>query len=142
MTLNDIRVNNCFVGANKEDLTKLVDKWSSIDNSELLSVTVTDYKPVASSSDYAIFTTEESSLANLFNIKKDDVEDKLKKLDVARKVVAITNANWQKEKEKYKDKIKHKEKYVHIDEPTIDNGGSKIKEQMQDLFTDEIIEIS
>lgn len=141
LDIASIRINNCFVEPTKEALNNLLDIWKNMDNKKLSAIKIEDYKPVASSQRYAIFTSEEDSLANLFNIKAMDIEKVLKKSDVDIRVVAITAEQWAKEKEKYRNKLKNKKKYEYIDEPE-QKDNSNMKKEVEDLFTDKVVEIS
>lgn len=138
----DIRINNCFVEVKKDALKELIELWKNIDSSSFNSINHKDYTPVASSSSYAIFSAEEESLAKLFNMKSDEVEKILKKKIGPLKVVAITTKKWNIEKEKYKENIKNKKNYEYIEEPLKKDDSKKYKDQANDLFTENIIEIS
>jgi len=142
MSLVDIRINNCFVGANKEFLANIQSKWNNIDITKINSINIYDYKPVASSSEYTIFTAEEDSLVHLFNIKCSDIESMLKKENIPIKVVAITNEKWKQEKEKYIKNLKNNITYQKIEEPKPKDDSINIKCQLNDLFSEQIIEIN
>lgn len=142
LSIKEIRTNNCFVEACKEELKKLIDFWSTLENGSIKSIDIKDYTPVASSSTNAIFTAEEGSLADLFNIKHLDIEKILKKNKINVKVIALTHEEWNAEKNKFKIRLKNKEPYQYIDEPKVQNDGEKIKNQVEDLFTEKLIEIS
>lgn len=141
LTLTEIRINNCFVDANKSALNALSDLWDTLKES-INVVNSKDYKPVAASPTYAIFTTDENSLADLFNIKKDEIEKTLKKSKNPLKVVAVTTDEWAKEKEKYKTQIKKGIKYSFIEEPAPKDDGAEIRGQLEDIFTEKVVEIS
>lgn len=141
-TIPQIRINNCFAGANKESLKNLTDLWNGLDKNKLTAVNIEDYRPVAASSDYAIFTADESSLADLFNIKKELIEKHLKKNKIVIKIVALTEKTWQKEKQEYIKKKKSGQTYCLINEPPTEDDTSEIKGQLGDLFTEKIVEIS
>lgn len=123
-----VRINNCFVDAKKEELenTKTVFK-NLIDNSAFehsISSLLMDVVPVAASSDYAIFETNNIRIADNLNEKKNIIEDKLNK-----KIVFITAESWQDEKTKYIANVKAGIKYQLLDdnfdtseELTITNG--------------------
>lgn len=123
-----VRINNCFVNAKKEELenTKNVFK-NLIDNSAFehsISSLLMDVVPVAASSDYAIFETNNIRIADNLNEKKNIIEDKLNK-----KIVFITAESWQDEKTKYIANVKAGIKYQLLDdnfdtseELTITNG--------------------
>ncbi len=142
LTLTEIRINNCFVEPSKEALNTLTTKWSELDTEKIKSLDIRDYKPVAASPNYAIFTAEENSLANLFNIKKDEIEKALKQNDLTTKTIAITAEDWQKEKEKYKNNLKSKKEYKYIDEPEFEEDSSELKKEAEELFTENLVEVS
>lgn len=141
LSITDIRINNCFANASKEDLNKITELWNTLENNKISSIEIKNYKPVAASSDHTIFIAEENSLANLFNIKHADIEKMLKKNKINTKIIAITNEDWKKEKEKYKSRLKAKIPYTIIEEPKIDDD-MEIKGQIETLFTEKVIEIS
>lgn len=141
LNLTDIRINNCFVDVNKDSLSNLTEKWNKLDEKKL-SIKKEEYNPVAASSSYAIFSTEEESLVNLFNMKCEEIEKALKKEELSIKVIAITLEQWQKEKNKYKNNIIKKIKYEFIEEPQVKDKGSKIKKEAEDLFTENVVEVS
>lgn len=139
ISLIDIRINNCFVDANKNDLQELIKNWNTISKGKPEDLDISDYKPVAASSSYAIFTSEDESLVNLFNVKCEDVEKFLKKNKITLKVVALTENRWNSEKEKYKVNVKKGNVYKHIDEPE----KKKIDDTIiKEIFDDKIIEVS
>lgn len=142
MNIIDIRINNCFVEVKKEALKELTEFWKNIDGNLFNSINPKDYNPVASSNSYAIFSAEEESLAKLFNIKSDEVEKILKKRIRPLKIVAITSKKWNAEKEKYKENIKNKKTYEYMEEPLKKDDSKRFKDQANDLFTENIIEIS
>ncbi len=142
LSLIDIRINNCFAGANKESLKISIETWQNIIKDKINFINAEDYTPVAASQDYTIFTAEESSLADLFNIKKEDIEKILKKNKLEIKVVALTDEAWKQEKEKYKVNIRSGHKYEYIDEPKEEEGDNELKNTAVGLFTDKLIEIS
>lgn len=138
----DIRINNCFVDANKGELKNLTGVWNSLDKDKLADIDLSEYKPVASSSKYAIYSVEEESLADLFNIKSETIEKLLNKNNINVKVVAISENRWQNEKEKYKKNIISKMKYEYIDEPQDKSRDLEIEGKINELFTDKPVEIA
>lgn len=138
----DIRINNCFAGAAKEQLTQISELWKNISEKSIPGIEAKDYKPVAASENYVIFAVEEDSLANLFNIKKIEIEKALKKEKRETKVVAITNKRWQSEKEKYRANLLQKKKYEIMEEPKMEEENSNIKKEAEDLFTEKLVEVS
>lgn len=143
LTVEKIRVNNCFVGAKKEELKAMTELWNNLDPKKLKAVNIEEYAPVAASIDYAIFTAEESSLVNLFNIKHADVEKLLKKSRGDIKVVALSKSEWTDAKQEYCKALKEKKVYNIIEEPEIKKDDKKeIENKLEDLFTDQLVEIS
>lgn len=141
-TLFEIRINNCFAEANKTALKNIIDLWNNIDKKKITAINADDYVPVAASEKYVIFTSDESSLVDLFNIKSELIEKFMGKNKCAIKVVAITNELWKKEKQDYIQKIKNGTKYELIEEPCKEDDSKEIKGQIENLFTDKIVEIS
>lgn len=139
LSIVDIRINNCFESADKESLQKITALWNSLLKDKLSELDVSEYKPVASSNKHVIFTSEDESLVNLFNMKSEDVEKMLKKAKMQVKVVAITESRWKDEKEKYKANVKKGYKYKYIEEPE-----KKITDdaEIKELFEDKLIEVS
>ncbi len=138
----DIRINNCFYGANKDSLNNAAKIWSNIQSEKIPSIDLNDYKPVASSDGVIIFISEEVSLANLFNIKATEIENLLKKFELETRVVAVSEERWLKEKENYKINLKNQKKYTLIEEPKKTDENIEIREKVNDLFTEKIVEIS
>lgn len=141
-TLTEIRINNCFVDVNKNSLNEIIEIWTEFGEKKISTLELTDYAPVAASENYVIFTSDEESLANLFNIKASEIEKQFKKKKKELKVVAISTESWTNAKEEYKQKLKRKEKYVYIEEPNIIDENLEMKAQLDDLFTEKIVEIS
>lgn len=143
MSIEKIRLNNCFVDASKNTLNDLIDIWNNkVDKSKFTAINPNDYKPVVASNNYAAFAAEESSLVDLFNIKSEIIEKQLKKNKIDIKVVALSNENWKKEKEEYIKKIKSGFKYELIQEPEKKEDIAEAKGQADALFAEKIIEIS
>lgn len=138
--LIEIRINNCFVDANRNSLAKLQKIWNDMDKSRVESIDLSIYTPTAASENYAIFKVEDSSLADLFNIKAETIEKQLIKNNITIKVVALSEKDWQKEKEQYKEKLQKNIKYRYIEEP-FENEYSKIGD-INNLFADSPIEIN
>lgn len=139
--LIDIRINNSFVEANKESLEKLSNIWNSIDKDKLADIDLSEYKPVVSSNTYAIFTSHEDSLVDLFNIKSETIESLLKKNKITIKVVAITTKRWEKEKKNY-IQSRGEKKYEYIDEPHKKKNDNVAPQELMEIFDKLPIEIS
>ncbi len=141
LSLWEVRINNCFVDANKEDLKQYTEKWLNLDSEQIDFIHIENYKPVVASSKYLIFTAEESSLKELFNMKIEEIEKVLTKNGLNVKVIAITTEDWNSEKEKYKTRIRNGYKYKLIDEKVFTEETSD-KNVIEDLFKDKLIEES
>ena len=138
----DIRINNCFCEADKESLKKLKEIWDDAKKQKVNNINLGDYTPIAASSTYAIFTTEDESLASLMNVNATAVEKIVKKLDFPAKVVGISSKRWDEEKKKYILSKQKGIKYEYIEEPSKKEKGNKIKEEVNEIFESEIVEIS
>lgn len=136
----DIRINNTFVEANKKSLENLCELWKSFGKGNLSGINLTEYQPVVASDKYSIFTVDEESLSDLFNIKSETIEKMLKKNDINIKVVAITNERWEKEKNEYV-KNRGKKKYEYIEEPQ-EKMDMKANEEIEKIFLDKTVEIA
>jgi len=137
----DIRINNCFVEANKESLKRVTNIWTSLDKDKLADIDLSEYKPVASSNKFTIFVAEEASLADLFNIKSETIEKLLKKNNFETFVVAISENRWKTEKENYVNNIKKKYKYEYIEEPNTNKNDVKIDGEITNIFATNLVEI-
>lgn len=141
LSVVEIRINNCFVEVSKEALSNFSEKWDALKKGKMAGIDLKNYKPVAASSTHAIFSAEEDSLAQLFNVKSVEIEKMLKEKGLDIKIVSISNENWLLERERYKNNIKSRKKYIYIEEPAIETELDGQKE-IEDLFTEKVVEIS
>lgn len=112
-----IRVNNCFVGAKKEDLIRFKALWTQSKNievfsPELLSL-VMDSDVVAASSDYLILTSKLDSNVNNINRNVGDIENSFHQ---NTKIVCLSNEEWTQEKKIYVANLKKGVQYQMIEE--------------------------
>lgn len=142
MDIIAIRINNCFVEANKNSLKRISDFWINIGKDSCKGLDLENFHPVVASETYTIFTVEEDSLADLFNIKSSTIEKILNEQGFNIKVVAVTGKRWDEERQEYLNNFKAKRKYEYMDEPSQENKIEKIEKQVKDLFDDKKIEIS
>lgn len=140
-TLKDIRINNCFVGVNKDALNNILSIWKDVVSSAISTINLSDYQPVAASSDYVIFMSEEDSLSKLFNVKTDEIEKYLEKNNHSLKVIAISAEEWNQAKNDYKKNIKNKQKYEFIEEPVEEEIKTESNKKANDLFNNELVEV-
>jgi len=141
-SLNDIRINNCFCKANKDDLNKIKTEWKSATEKNIKFKNIQSFSPVAASDEYIILAAEDESLVNLLNIKYEEIEKNLHKININQKIVALSNKQWINEKQKYILNIKNQTKYSIIEEPIKEDGSNEIKQQVDTIFNDKTIEIS
>ena len=115
----NIRINNCFVNAQKKYLDFIREKIDSINyltitNKKIHSL-ITDNQVVAASNNYIIFTTMNEHLALVANEEIKEIEKLLKgELDLDYKVIFISSERWKNEKQKYIENIKLNKKYEYI----------------------------
>lgn len=116
----DIRINNCFVGATKNNLNEMKNKWDEFINNlddALIKGIVTDTLVVAASNDYAIMEVTIPHGDIELNAKIDLFEDLFnKKYNFKYKFVFIDENKWQKEKLEYINNLKRGYKYTLIEE--------------------------
>ena len=137
----DIRINNCFVEANKESLENITKIWKALDKDKLADIDLSEYSPIVSSQTYTIFMSREDSLVDLFNIKSETIETLLKKNKLNTRVVAISQSRWETERKKYIEN-RGKKKYEYIDEPQEKMDEMAAKKEISDIFEELPIEIS
>lgn len=145
--LKKIRVNNCFVGAKKDLLTKNQQIWQeTIQNHNVdkrfLSL-ILDSQLVASSNANAIVVTKLASTANLINNQIDELEASLK---LSFHIIALSLEEWNKEKASYIQNLRNKQEYHYIDETTIEalkpvEKSNDIEEITTNVFNSDKIEI-
>ena len=110
-------MNNCFVGAKKEDLIRFKALWTQSKNievfsPELLSL-VMDSDVVAASSDYLILTSKLDSNVNNINRNVGDLENSFHQ---NTKIVCLSNEEWTQEKKIYVANLKKGVQYQMIEE--------------------------
>ena len=147
-----IRINNCFVNAKKEYLQEIKDNWSSftreLEDKTLLSLLI-DSNEVAASDRVAIITNFIEGTVNLINEKLEEIISEYnKKYNKDYKFIAITDEEWNKEREIYIQNIRNKHQYEYLDEPTpekeeieMKENSKKIEEVALDIFDKDKIEI-
>lgn len=107
----DIRINNCFVNANKNDLLKVKELWNTfinnIDNIALKGL-VSDTFVVASSDKYVIIVTTILHNEMELNKKSNEIESSFGN---NYKLVFISEDRWEREKREYIVKVRSGYKY-------------------------------
>ena len=148
--LKRIRVNNCFVNAKKEYLQKIRDTWDSfletLEDKTLLNLLI-DSNLVVASDKLAIISSSLEGTVALINNNLD----KLKKYydiysNTNYNFIAISDSEWQKEKQIYITNLKNNYKYEYIEEPVEKQEEPKESTSMEDialnLFDKDKIEIN
>ena len=122
----NIRLNNAFATANKQELEKDKEKFNKLNDYTFdqeigyLVCSLLDSKLRVSSEDYLVISYEYDSMVqeNIKLLKK--LTDVLKeKIDITKKISIISDELWEKEKKKYVTMLKNKEKYEIIEEPEL-----------------------
>lgn len=144
-----IRINNCFVNAKKEYLQEIKEKWNTFINNikdkNVLNLII-DCNVVAASDKIIILTTMVDGTASLINTELNKIEKNYNDIcNKNYKFIALTQNEWNKEKEIYISNLKNKVSYQYIEEPDT-NLESKINiDNMEkiayDIFDKEKIEI-
>ena len=134
--LVEVRINNCFVDAKKENLQLIRDKWEQFlkhikkNNKKLLSILI-ESEIVTASDKYAILSVGAESNVNLINESLDDITALFKELyDINCLFAAVSTDKWLIEKKKYIDNLKNKKAYKFIKEETV-----KSKKQISEAET-------
>lgn len=141
----DIRINNCFVNASKNYLTKLKELWidfvSNIEDA-LVKGLVTDTLVVTASDTYAIVEVTIPHKDREINNKLNDIEDLFNKYNNTKyKLVFIDTDKWNKEKSSYITNIKNGYKYTYKDEVKLDNKDEINMSELKDIFDIDKIEV-
>ncbi len=135
-----IRINNCFFGAKKEYLTKYQSLWSSLKNDltlkpDFLSFLL-DSSLVAASVDYAIISSKLESTANLINSRLDEFEETLKSYFKTKvHFIALSEQQWNQEKQKYIENLKSNYNYQLMEEKNIPKNEENIDTKMESMAT-------
>lgn len=118
--LINIRVNNCFVNAKKENLENIRQKWpefmNSINDKSILNLLI-DSSAVAASDNVVIISNSSFATANLINENLPTIEETFnQKFNASYKFIALNEERWKKEKQTYIENIKNKVEYKIIEE--------------------------
>ena len=118
----NVRVNNCFVDASKDEKKRFIEDKVKFFNylmkkdRSLVSL-LADIEVLAASSSYVLIQSKSPGTNDLINQEIDKIESyykKYSKRDV--KFAAINNDLWKKEVEKYRINLKNKIKYTYMEE--------------------------
>ncbi len=118
--LVNIRINNCFVNAQKKYLESLKSAFDNLFLQDIpgkIKAILIDSQVVAASDTNIIFTCHnEHNVAHAIN-DLDEVEELInKELNSDYKIIFISEKRWLEEKNKYIENIKNKKGYSYIEE--------------------------
>lgn len=116
----NIRINNCFVKAAKEQLIEMKAMWNNFvtetDNAVIKGL-IADSYVVTSSDEYGIIVTTIAHKDMEFNDKVVEIEKLFKDFSGKEyKLVALNESRWNLEKEKYINNLKNKYVYNYMEE--------------------------
>jgi len=118
----EIRVNNCFVGANKDFLNQNKKAWANFIEEEKeknykIYNNIVDTKVVVASNKYLILACNSEGQSVLFNKNNEKIsQEYLKYCNEDYKPVLLTEEEWQNYKAKYIEAKKNNKKYELIEE--------------------------
>jgi len=138
--LIDIRINNCFVNAQKDFLeqTKTDVEYlsSSVNINGKIKSIIMDSNVVAASDEYIILTCINNHAAENANKLLNDIESLINsELKKKKKLIFISEDRWQKEKKDYILNIKLNKKYEYIPE-------KEVEESSNDSVINDIFDMS
>lgn len=146
--LKNIRINNCFVGANKNDLLSSKNMWKEVINNlsttdKNLFMCVTDTNIVAASDNYFILETLSDSSAALINKQFNKIEDVIKTLKKQEyKLIALSKEEWNEAKQEFINNKNNNIKYKLQDEINITfNSEDDLEHIVSNVFGDIKIEM-
>ena len=120
-SLIDIRINNCFVGAQKKYLEEAkndLDNYSSsINITGKIKAIMLDSTVIAASNTNLILTCKNEHNIDIANNMLSKIEESIQnEINKQYKLIFISESRWQKEREKYIINIKNKVQYKLMDE--------------------------
>lgn len=145
-----VRINNCFVEADKNNLKVFKENWQKFIMDERIEndmkSLIVDCEVVLASAKINIVINSQKSLVELFNKNLIDIENKYKNLlNLDIKFLALTGEDWNKEKSDYVRKIKEGYSYQLMDEPILEKkweesdiiNENKLNNDIMDIFDKE-----
>lgn len=134
-----IRINNCFVSANKKYLEKLKKLWYEFincENDKKLQLMIADSEIIVASDKYCILKTITESSAGLLNSQILKIENKfneINKLDY--KFIAISNEEWISLRQEYINNLNNHIKYIEQKEIMLENNeNEEPKEEIEEII--------
>jgi DNA polymerase-3 subunit gamma/tau len=147
----EIRVNNCFVNAQKSYLTQIKNKWNdfiiyeSNSNKKIMNYII-DTEVVAASESYGIIINKSDSAVDLLNENIELLETDLKLFyGQPYKLITLSLKKWEEEKNKYINNLKNGNKYSIIEEDfdvvsenDSNNGNTDLEKLASSIFGNDI----
>ena len=145
-----IRVNNCFVNAQKSYLAQIKELWAvfleELKGDKRLFTMLVDASPVAASDKYVILSTPFGETANLLNTTVEEVESVFNKENNTEYLfIAISELEWQDERKKYINNIKENVKYnmlPEVEKQKTEDDNNDMEQIASSIFGQDKIEIS
>lgn len=136
----NVRINNCFWGAQKTCLEEFNNTYKNVINGNILDGKVKsvliDSNPVAASEKYVIMASMNEKTAAVGNDNIELIEEVINKnSNGAKRLIFISKDRWLEEKNKYIENLKNNKKYKYIEE------ASQKDIDIVDVFSNEKIEI-
>ena len=138
--LVNIRINNCFAGANKKLLQANKRLWnefvSNLSNKKIKGILL-DTEIVLASDKILVIEADFQEKADLINNNLLNIEELLSRdQNQTYNLISISKNRWEKEVENYKNNIKNKIIYQIKEEPKLE-----IRSELDDIFQKQKIEI-
>jgi DNA polymerase III gamma/tau subunit len=135
----NVRINNCFVDASKDEKKWFVDDKVNFLNYLLgkdrgLVSLLADINVLAASAKYVLIQSKNPDTNNLINQEVDKIESyykKYSKKDV--RFAAVNDDLWKKEVEKYRLNLKNKIKYNYIEEKILSSENISDNDESMDV---------
>ncbi|MBQ6840865.1 MAG: DNA polymerase III subunit gamma/tau [Bacilli bacterium] len=139
--LVDVRINNCFVRANKSYLQDAKNNWGNfvdlLEDKKIKGMLL-DTEIVLASDEIMLIKTDFQDNADNINDNLSQIEQMFCECIGANyKLISITQEKWNSEMEQYKENIKNKVEYKYKNEPS--NEGKE--EMLSDIFATQKIEV-
>ncbi len=150
--LKDIRINNAFSEANKEILKRLNNDYDRINdyisnkNYNKLAALLLEGKIVVASNEYLLFSFDEESYVNSFDVNYKQIEIFLNEVyDQMFKIVAVSSKKWDELRNEFILNKKNNIPYVKIDENDVkldmSDNLSELENSALDIFGENTISV-
>ncbi len=146
----NIRINNTFVYANKNELNEMKKIWIKINdylldkNYSLNCGILKDCSVVAVGDKYLILTSKYETTVNKINLKMENIEKTLSSIfNKNYYIVALTEDRWNKEKKQYAINIKNGKKYIFAEynKSNLTDEKKNPVDELIDIVGEDLVEI-